>query len=61
MNGIVNMIVRMVLRQVVNKGVNAGIRKMAQNGQGTASAPQDAAASKRLNQSAKAMRRITRL
>lgn len=56
-NRLVNMVVRQVVRQVINKGVRAGMNKAS----GTPPPiPQDKAAQRRMRQSAKMMKRVTR-
>ena len=57
MNRLMEMVVRQVVRQVVNKGVRAGMSQMSSKN-GTVS--QDKQAQRRMQQSAKMMRRMTR-
>ena len=51
------MVLRQVVRQVVNKGVQAGINQMSSKG---GPALQNKQAQRRMQQSAKMMRRMTR-
>lgn len=60
MNRLLNMVVRQVVRQVVNRGIRAGINSATSAGQ-SKTAPQDRKAQARTRQSAKMMRRMTRL
>jgi hypothetical protein len=50
---------RQLMRQLVNKGINAGL-DAASSTQGRSGAPQDKATVKRVQQSARMMRRLTR-
>ena len=60
MNRLINMVVRQLVRQVVSRGVRAGLNSAstAARSNGT---PQDKNAQARTRQSAKMMRRMTRL
>lgn len=60
MNRLVNMIMRQLMRQLVNRGFNGGLDAASSSKQGRSGAPQDKATAKRVQQSARVMRRLTR-
>jgi hypothetical protein len=51
---------RQLIRQLVNKGINAGLDAASSSKQGRNGTPQDKATAKRVQQSARMMRRLTR-
>lgn len=61
MNQIINMVIRRVMSIAINKGINAGVDQMAKRKGGNANDPDQAQSKKRMRQTARMTRRITKL